>query len=77
MYKTKILNATFVIILLFALLGFFTFIFGIVDLIFEPSVKETKTVEILKDVKEINLNGIIYIYIDKLKNKRIKNGCLC
>ena len=61
----RILNATFVIILLFALLGFFTFIFGIVDLILEPSVKETKTVEILKDVKEINLNGIIFRQVEK------------
>lgn len=61
----RILNATFVIILLFALLGFFTFIFGIVNFIIEPSVKETKTVEILKDVKEINLNGIIYRQVEK------------
>lgn len=65
MYKIRILNATFVIFLLFALLGFFTFIFGIVDLMIEPSVKETKKVEILKDVKEINLNGIIYRQVEK------------
>lgn len=61
----RILNATFVIILLFALLGFFTLIFGIVQFVIEPSVKETKTVEILKDVKEINLNGIIYRQVEK------------
>ena len=65
MYKTKILNASFVIILLFALLGFFTFIFGIVNFIIEPSVKETKAVEILKDIKEINLNGIIFKQVEK------------
>ena len=65
MYKTKILNASFVIILLFALLGFFTFIFGIVNFIIEPSVKETKPVEILKDIKEINLNGIIFRQVEK------------
>lgn len=61
----RILNATFVIILLFALLGFFTLIFGIVQFVIEPSVKETKTVEILKDVKEINLNGIIFKRVEK------------
>ena len=60
----RILNTTFVIILLFALLEFFTFIFGIVNFIIEPSVKETKA-EKFQDIKEINLNGIIYRKVEK------------
>ena len=60
----RILNATFVIILLVALLGFFTFIFGIVQFVIEPSLKETKT-EKFQDLREINLNGVIYRQVEK------------
>ena len=61
----RILNATFIIVIFFTLLGVFTFAYIVINFMIYPNLKEPKKVEILQDFKEINLNGIIYRQVEK------------